>query len=100
MAPAYNSPTPWGPAQHVIPVADGIWQVDTAGHGGIKLSPERNRKVPTGVRQQSGWYEEDCEWSIAALSHPEAFTEKALGFARDTLRGWYPDAAPLFGLTV
>ena len=100
MAPAYNSPTPWGPAQHVIPVADGIWQVDTAGRGGIKLDAKRNRKVPKGARLQSGWYGEGCEWSIAVLSNPDAFTEEALGFARDILRGWCSDAAPLFGLTV
>ena len=56
--------TPWGAAQHAKILIEGIGQVSTAGHGGIKLSHERNLKVPTYMRQPSGWYEEDCEVAI------------------------------------
>ena len=56
--------TPWGAAQTVKILIDGIGQVNTAGHGGFKLSHERNLKVPLYMRQTSGWYEEDCEVAI------------------------------------
>ena len=42
-----NMRTPWGAAQTVKILIDGIGQVHTAGHGGFKLSHERNLKVPT-----------------------------------------------------
>jgi hypothetical protein len=38
--------------------------VNTAGHGGFKLSRERNAKVPAYMRRDGGWYEEDCEVAI------------------------------------
>ena len=52
-----NMRTPWGAAQTVKVLIDGIGQVHTAGHGGFKLSHERNLKVPLYMRQTSGWYE-------------------------------------------
>lgn len=68
-----GSRTPWGEAQHVSRPAPGIAVASTAGHGGIKLSPERNAAVPPAFRNASGWYEEDCESHIVAWVHPEAF---------------------------
>ena len=56
--------TPWGAAQTARVLIDGIGQVSTAGHGGFKLSKERNAQVPLYMRQPSGWYEEDCEVAI------------------------------------
>ena len=51
--------TPWGATQGVEELAKGIWVVHTASHGGIKLSADRQRQMPAGMRQT--WYEEDCE---------------------------------------
>lgn len=93
-----GSRTPWGEAQHVTHPAPGIVSVSTAGHGGIKLSPERNRAVPPALRQASGWYEEDCESHIVAFVHPEAFPHY-LGGNLDAIREdgrqgvlrWYPE---------
>lgn len=68
-----GSRTPWGEAQYVNNPAAGIVSVSTAGHGGIKLSPERNRRIPAALRNKSGWYEEDAESNIVGMYHPEAF---------------------------
>lgn len=66
-----GSRSPWGPVQHVTNLAPGAWSVETAGHGGIKLDGARNRKVPAAARSKGGWYEEDCEWAIAAYVHED-----------------------------
>ena len=63
--------SPWGRIQHATQLAPGAWSVDTAGHGGIKLDATRNRKVPAPARQAGGWYEEDCQWAIAAFVHED-----------------------------
>lgn len=68
-----GSRTPWGQAQYVEHVASGIVSVGCAGHGGIKLSKERNAAIPPALRRSSGWYEEDGEAKIVGMYHPEAF---------------------------
>lgn len=91
-----GSRTPWGAAQHVEEVAPGIVQASCAGHGGYKLSPERNAAVNKLFRTSSGWYEEDLEWRAAAAAHPEAFAygdqsaAEAYEAAKASLRDWYP----------
>lgn len=68
-----GSRTPWGEAQSVENPAAGIVVAGCAGHGGIKLSPQRNAVIPAPLRNKSGWYEEDAESSIVGMYHPEAF---------------------------
>jgi len=63
--------SPWGAVQQAERLAPGIHQVSTAGHGGIKLSPQRNRKVDPSLRSADGWYEEDCDWAIPAITFPD-----------------------------
>ena len=57
--------TPWGPPQYVGGVAEGIYRVVTASHGGLRLLQEAQNKLPPGVRQMflngPEWAEEDCE---------------------------------------
>lgn len=92
-----GSRTPWGSAQTVFHVAPGIVEVGCAQHGGIKLSPERNKLVPPALRRTSGWYEEDCEWNIAAMIHPHAFKRSSESAAECRERAersvinWFPD---------
>jgi hypothetical protein len=95
-----GSRTPWGTADYVSHPAPGIAIVGTPGHGGIKLSPERNKAIGTPLRRSSGWYEEDCEAHIVGLYHPEVFTqsltsetplEDALKMSRDGVINWFPD---------
>ena len=66
-----GSYTLWGKAQCVAELAPGAWLVSTASHGGIKLDRKRNAAVPRGARQEGGWYEEDCQWAIAAYVHED-----------------------------
>ncbi|WFU52244.1 hypothetical protein QA639_21285 [Bradyrhizobium pachyrhizi] len=93
--------SPWGAIQDKRELAPGIWSVSTASHGGIKLSRERNAAVPKYMRAEAGWYEEDCQWSVAAVIHPIAFQrmikiegrpdKSEYEIAVETFRGWYPD---------
>jgi len=98
--------SPWGAIQTRRELAPGIWSVSTAGHGGIKLSRERNAAVPKYMRSEGGWYEEDCEWAIAAVVHPVGFQRviKVEGkpertefdYAMEVLRNWFPAFFELF----
>lgn len=94
--------SPWGAIQDKRELAPGIWSVSTAGHGGIKLSRERNAAMPDYMRNEGGWYEEDCEWAKAAVVHPIGFQRvikiegkpdrTEFDIAMETLRNWHPSA--------
>ena len=59
--------TPWGPPQDIEELAEGVWRVSTASHGGLKLSRERWYSLPDCVRDamfNATFAEEDCEESI------------------------------------
>ncbi len=60
--------TPWGWPQDIEDLAEGVWRVSTAGHGGLKLSRERWEELPDVVRDtflNATFAEEDCEEPIA-----------------------------------
>ena len=60
--------TPWGWSQDIKELAEGVWRVSTAGHGGLKLSWERWEELPDQVRDSfltPTFAEEDCEEPIA-----------------------------------
>lgn len=88
--------TPWGIADYVKDVAgDGtVLIVSTSSHGGIGV--HTSRAMPAYFRSQaltSGewlWFEEDCDWAIAALSFPDLFP-KDQDNAKQTLCNWHPD---------
>ena len=100
--------TPWGPAQTAIEFAPGIISYTTAGHGGIWLSPERQKALawPDNFLRDPAWWEEDCDWAI-----PYYFFRKdieAAGTAGNfgsnlvaaiqTINGWHPEFAKREGL--
>jgi len=87
--------TPWGQSDHQKKYAEGVIFYSTPGHGGFKLSPERNEKIPPKLRNSDGWYEEDCEASIVITAFPEMFTEKDHEYAAKSLKHWYGQAAVL-----
>jgi len=90
-----GSRTPWGIADNVEILAEGIWSVSTPSHGGIKLNAARNKKIPDYMRIDDGWYEEDCNWSIPAVVFPGAFTLQhgdSATMAMDTLKNWHPSS--------
>ncbi len=99
--------SPWGKVQTKQELAPGIWSVSTAGHGGIKLSRGRNAAVPKYMRAEGGWYEEDEQWSIAAVVHPIGFQRKLkdgrseFDCALETFRNSFPSEWEQFsGMTL
>lgn len=81
--------TPWGRADYVEEIQPFLGVVGTAGHGGVKVSEEYNNKIPESVRNQSGWYEEDCEWCIPYLFLREFLFDKQYPEAHDCFKNWY-----------
>jgi len=73
---SYEAPrhSPWGEVQHVESIADGVYLVSTASHGGVWLAPplrERLAKVCAGLwtpfTGTFEWLEEDCDLSVAVV---------------------------------
>jgi len=89
----FKSHSPWGEVQHAEQYnADAtIVSVSTASHGGIWVAPELNANIHYTIRNNDGWYEEDCEWSIVALTFPQIFTGFERDIAEGALRDYYPD---------
>lgn len=81
--------TPWGSAQTEEQLAPGITQVSTAGHGGIHVAATLNRQIHKVWRQAGGWYEEDCDWALVALTFPQHFSEKHVTYAHDSAKRWH-----------
>ena len=84
--------TPWGPSQDGTFYAEGITSHSTAGHGGFKLSADRNRAVNPMLRAAGGWYEEDECWAIVAFTFPNRFTTLERRYAERTIKDSWPDA--------
>jgi hypothetical protein len=84
--------TPWGVSQTATLYAEGVEEYSTAGHGGFKLVDERNQKVHSLLRSKDGWYEEDAEWAIVAISFPHLFTTFERRNAERILKDNWPDA--------
>ena len=87
--------TPWGAPQSVEKLTSGVYSVTTASHGGIYCDPIANATIPADWRRASwsgrgmtGWYEEDADWSMVALTFPEAFKPSDLLAARRTFDAW------------
>lgn len=92
--------TPWGTSQGASVYAEGVTAHSTAGHGGFKLSAERNRKVHSMLRSAGGWYEEDAEWAIIAISFPHLFTAFERRCAERTVKDSWPDAWEVISGTI
>lgn len=63
--------TPWGSIQQYQIIADGLIQVETAGHGGLWLSDERMKALPKSYEPFTGtnrWAEEDEDMALV-LQH-------------------------------
>ncbi len=89
---ASRAHTPWGTSQGATVYAEGVTAHTTAGHGGIHLSAERNRKVDAMLRVRGGFYEEDEAWAIVAITYPHLFTAFERRCAERTIKDSWPDA--------
>ena len=93
--------TPWGVANTVKQIAEGITSYSTPSHGGIHLSAARIASMPKPLREfvpfggkQSGpgmWLEEDADWCVAALAFPQFFKPDDIAAAMATLKGYRPE---------
>jgi hypothetical protein len=85
--------TPWGYADQVEEVSEGILKVSTPSHGGFKLDRIRNSQVPSALRNKGGWYEEDCEYAKVIVSFPRVFLDESQqARACRTLKDHFPEA--------
>ena len=56
--------TPWGQAEDVNILANGIGSVLALEKGGVKVRAKENKQIPEYMRAESGWYEGDFDWAI------------------------------------
>lgn len=87
--------TPWGPAQNTTKIADGIFFVSTASHGGFWLSRERLNQMPDALKVNkftngAAWFEEDCEYARVVIAFPDLFPAVPEEDAKRNLKeyGW------------
>jgi hypothetical protein len=85
--------TPWGESQVVCRVADGVYEVGTASHGGIILSPKKADELFTIFPEagKSLAWEEDCNWCVPVLAWPGLFTDQHVFFAIETAKRWHKE---------
>lgn len=89
--PQEGDSSPWGRIQHVEKLTDGVCFCGTAGHGGFKLSRQRNAEMPAVLRRKGGWYEEDCEYALVIFGLPHLFKPEEVEKAKQTVKSWFPD---------
>lgn len=86
-----GSRSPWGKLQGHDPMAPGIDMTWTAGHGGIKLSPERSDEIDPAWAEAAGWYEQDCAWVKAVITHHRDLPADTVATAHQEARKYYPE---------
>ena len=74
LAPKQALSTPWGDADNVTDMGNGILSVSTPSHGGLMIPKDMAKHIPQAVRssfmnkdKKAVWAEEDCEMTIAAF---------------------------------
>lgn len=91
-------PAEWGEVNSLVEVAPGVLLANCSGHGGIKLSRERQAVIPYYFRKT--WYEEDCAAAIVRMFHPDEAThaveseedlERVREEAERLVREYYPE---------
>lgn len=83
--------SPWGTIENHDVLAPGIDDVWTAGHGGYKLSRKRQAEVHPAWRRADSWYEQDCAWSVAAVTHYKDLSRLKFEDAHSEARRYFPD---------
>jgi len=93
-----GGPSPWGAIQWLEHMSPGIDSVSTAGHGGIKLSRERNAAMPKELRRPGGWYEEDCEAAMPMWIYADdlGFDQERKEIVKGVVIRWFPDEYEAF----
>ena len=88
-------PTPWGMGKITEHYSEDLDFVSTPSHGGFKVGQSLLKAIPIEWRQASfnrqgirGWFEEDCDWCMVALSFPGFFSPDQLKAAQHTFDHW------------
>ena len=86
-----GDPTPWGAADNVCRLADGVWLVSTPSHGRLYLQGPAKEAVPAAIRDTltngAEWAEEDLEivLMLAALHQQGRVGEDAIWMTPEKL---------------
>jgi hypothetical protein len=94
--------TPWGASLGSKKIALGILRYWTSEHGGIHLSKTRVEKIAEPLKSYAmkngwitikgdAWFEEDCDWCIAAFAFPSDFSEDRVRTADYIMKNYHPD---------
>lgn len=92
--------TIWGRTQHQQKLADGVYIVDTASHGGIIVRQDvADKYISENVKNvvkpdlSYGYYhfEEDCDWAAFAYENQAIMPKRMIAFIRPSLERWYPE---------
>lgn len=74
--------SPWGRPDLAEEIFPGVWSLYTPRHGGFYVSAERRRLMDQawlalGFNNQAkdGWFEEDCDWAMVALSFADEWRQ-------------------------
>jgi hypothetical protein len=91
-----NQSTPWGKSDYIKKYTRGIAFLATPGHGGFRVSKKLAlKKIPAEMIRVASinmgnyfWFEEDCAWSVVAISFPEVFPD-LIETAKKSFDRWY-----------
>jgi len=85
--------TPWGRADAIEQVGEGIYFASTPSHGGyyvpsalLPAIPEKHQARALKWSGSRNWYEEDCEWASVAVAFPHLFNEHQREAAAATMK--------------
>lgn len=65
--------SPWGIIVEQLQLAEGILKIETAGHGGLKLTEALADAIPSHLTLNSEYYEEDEAFALVYLALPHLF---------------------------
>lgn len=87
------SKCPWGDIQETQRIADGIYYITTASHGGYLVSGKRWDEMPEHFRKCSltddNWFEHDMSWCGVVLAYPDCFPPALYHIAKQLYREVY-----------
>jgi hypothetical protein len=96
--------TPWGRANVICRVAEGLFSVFTFKDGGFWVAPDRLSTMPAILRRcaqpfaAGPWFHEDASWCAVALAWPEEFCpedrERAQVIFENYYAPWFDEHEP------
>lgn len=97
---AAPSTTIWGRVQHREKLANGVYSVETASHGGVVVhhlvaDKYMSDKAKAIIGERDGaWYsfEEDCDVNLFAYENPDVIPERWKQFDfKESVQHWFPE---------